>query len=171
MIEWILMFAWSLVPYRLQRALRELNKHVCAGSSSSAAGGHAHLNLTNFQLLSVDRALGEIGRSLLVHEDKLCFTHLGGVASILKMLVLLMVDSGTRQWTLPEKSVLLLLLLFFTNLSRHHATLLTDCLLVLFIIHFSQDLLSCSVSPANSVCWPAGHLSLSCHLQQSGSSH
>jgi len=99
--------AWCLALFiiscRLQKALREVNKQVDAGTSSSALGGQARLVLSASQLPIVDRALGEISRGLVKPEDKMCFTHLGGVASVLKMLVLALVDVAAGRWTLSEK--------------------------------------------------------------------
>ena len=93
----------SLSPCRLQKALREVNKQVDAGSSDSSSGCQARLHLAASQLPVMDRALGEICRALLTSEDKACFAHLGGVASILKMLMLSLVDINAGQWTLSLK--------------------------------------------------------------------
>ena len=95
-----------VISYRLQKALREVNKQVDAGTSggsSSASGEQACLVLSASQLPAVDRALGEISRALVTPEDKMCFTHLGGVASVLKMLVLSLVDVAAGRWTLSQK--------------------------------------------------------------------
>ena len=55
----------------------------------------------------MDRALGDINRSLLTREDQLCLCQLGGVASVLKLLVLSVGEGGpttsVEHWKLPLK--------------------------------------------------------------------
>ena len=101
---------FSSPSHRLQKALRELNKQVDA---SSITGGNisSRLNLNSSQLPLVDRALGEINRALVSPDDQICFCHLGGVALVVKMLMLSAGDSvvtgGSNgngpDWSLPEK--------------------------------------------------------------------
>ncbi len=67
----------------------------------SAATG-LQLNLTSSQVPLIDRALGDILRALVSRDDQLCFSQLGGVASVLKMLMLSVGDSN-GQLCLPEK--------------------------------------------------------------------
>ena len=98
------------ILHRLQKALRELNKQVDKSpGSGSGGGGSTRLNLMPSQLPQLDRALGDINRSLLTREDQLCLCQLGGVASVLKLLVLCVGESGPAvsvdQWKLPLKSV------------------------------------------------------------------
>ena len=85
---------------RLQKALRELNKQI----DSSAHPG-SRLQLSSSQLPLVDRALGEINRSLASEDDQLCFCQLGGVACVLKLLVLSVENcmSTGEEWGLPLK--------------------------------------------------------------------
>ncbi len=92
-----------LISGRLQRALREVNKQVDAGTVTGSSSGQARLVLAPSQVPIMDRALGEISRGLVTPEDKKCFTHLGGVASILKMLMLSLVDVASGQWFLAKK--------------------------------------------------------------------
>ena len=72
--------------YRLQKALREFNKQVDSLSSSSHLGGA----WDSAQLNQIDRPLGEMRRTLSGSgaNDQLCFCQLGGLASVLKMLLL-----------------------------------------------------------------------------------
>lgn len=96
-------------PPRLQKALRELNKQVdsaCSVVAPSAGNSGSHpLNLASSQLPPVDRALGEISRALSSSDDQTCFCQLGGVASVVKMLML-SIESGTSgKWSLPQKLV------------------------------------------------------------------
>lgn len=80
-----------------------------SGASLLSAGGGGssplRLNLTSSQLQQVDRSLGEISRSLSSADDQVCFCQLGGVASVLKMLMLSVencMGSG-EGWSLPQK--------------------------------------------------------------------
>ena len=74
--------------YRLQKALREFNKQVDSLSGSSHLGGA----WDSAQLNQIDRSLGEMRRTLSGSgsgaSDQLCFYQLGGLASVLKMLLL-----------------------------------------------------------------------------------
>jgi hypothetical protein len=73
---------------RLQKALREFNKQVDSLSSSGHLGGA----WDSAQLNQIDRSLGEMRRTLTGNgsgsSDQLCFSQLGGLASVLKMLLL-----------------------------------------------------------------------------------
>ena len=98
--------------HRLQRALRELNKVVDSAASVVTGGGvnsGSRLNLTSSQVPIVDRALGEISRSFVSKDDQVCFCQLGGIASVLKMLMLSCGDCiggggiGGGKWSLSEK--------------------------------------------------------------------
>ena len=74
-----------MYTYRLQKALREFNKQV---DSSSHLGGA----WDSTQLNQIDRSLGLMRRTLSGSDtnasDQLCFCQLGGLASVLKMLLL-----------------------------------------------------------------------------------
>ena len=72
--------------YRLQKVLRDFNKLVDRLSSSSNLGKAWDSTLLN----QIDRSLGEMKRTLSSGgtSDQLCFCHLGGLASILRMLLL-----------------------------------------------------------------------------------
>lgn len=87
---------------RLQKAFRELNRQIDSASSMHPG---SRLHLMSTQCPVVDRALGDINRSLGSEEDQLCFCQMGGVASILKLLVMSVencLGSG-EDWTLPLK--------------------------------------------------------------------
>ena len=88
---------------RLQRALKEFNKQV--DSACGQRGAELRLTLSTTHLPPVDRALGEISRSLVTSEDQLCFCQLGGVASVLKMLMLSVENctGSVEQWGVPHK--------------------------------------------------------------------
>lgn len=87
------------VVCRLQKALRELNKQIDSAHPGS------RLHLTSSQCLVVDRALGEICRCLGSSEDHICLCQLGGVASVLKLLMLSVENcmGSNEEWTLPLK--------------------------------------------------------------------
>ena len=80
------------LTHRLQKALRDFNKQVDKLSGSSQLGGAWDSSLIN----QIDRSLGEMKRTLSSSSssggggtsNQLCFCHLGGPASILKMLLL-----------------------------------------------------------------------------------
>ena len=73
---------------RLQKALREFNKQVDSLSSSGHLGGA----WDSTQLNQIDRSLGEMRRTLSGSgsgaSDQLCFSQLGGLASVLRLLLL-----------------------------------------------------------------------------------
>lgn len=72
---------------------------------AGGGSGSSRLQLSSSQLQQVDRALGEISRSLVSGDDQACFCQLGGVASVLKMLMLSVencMGSG-EEWSLPQK--------------------------------------------------------------------
>lgn len=76
----------TLHVYRLQKVLRDFNKQVDRLSGSSHLGKMWDSALLN----QIDRSLGEMKRTLSGGgtNDQLCFSHLGGLASILRMLLL-----------------------------------------------------------------------------------
>ena len=71
---------------RLQKVLREFNKQVDKLTGSLHLGGSWDSSEINL----LDRFLGEMRRTLKGGgtSDQLCFSHLGGLASLLKMLLL-----------------------------------------------------------------------------------
>ena len=73
-------------PDRLQKVLREFNKHVDKLTGSLHLGGSWDSSEINL----LDRSLGEMRRTLKGGgtSDQFCFSHLGGLASVLKMLLL-----------------------------------------------------------------------------------
>ena len=83
-----------------------MDSAASALSSGGGGGGSpSRLHLASSQLQQVDRALGEISRSLMSTEDQVCFCQLGGVASVMKMLLLSVencMGSG-EGWSLPQK--------------------------------------------------------------------
>ena len=109
---------------RLQKALREFNKQVDGLSSSGHLGGA----WDSTQLNQIDRSLGEMRRTLSGSgsgaSDQLCFSQLGGLASVLRLLLLCSepapnCGSGGQQQQararplLPDKYVRIKLLLLF----------------------------------------------------------
>ena len=96
--------------HRMQKALRDLNRQIDAASNAQNSVWEPS------QLVQIDRALGEMTRTLNsgTGEDWLCFCQLGGIASVMRMLVVCMVEplacagsSGgghnIRRRVLPEK--------------------------------------------------------------------
>ena len=102
----------------------------------------------------MDRALGDINRSLATREDRICLCQLGGVASVLKLLVLSVGESGVaasaNQWKLPLKLVL----------GQSHRLILSP-------LFFFQDIFSGIECLAEFLHGSAGELPLSGRLQQS----
>lgn len=94
----------------MQKALRDLNRQIDSASNAQSSVWETS------ELAQIDRALGEMTRTLNSGsaEDWLCFCQLGGIASVMRMLVVCMVEPvacgggggvghNPRRRVLPEK--------------------------------------------------------------------
>lgn len=90
---------------KLQKALKELNRQLDATHTCTTSTAHMW---EASRVTLIDRSLGEMSRCLTSgsSEDRLCFCQLGGVASVLRLLVMgVMENSGKSQKKIPVKYV------------------------------------------------------------------
>ena len=86
---------------KLQKALKELNRQLDATHASTTSTAHAW---EASQVTLIDRSLGEMSRCLTSGspEDRLCFCQLGGVASVLRLLVMGVMENSGRSQKIPS---------------------------------------------------------------------